>query len=217
MNNDELLLEQLGAALFSEPDTEPPMAVFAAMHRSINNPAPVKKWGAHRVLVGVAVGISTLGASGAAYAATGTTLPPVVREVAHAAHLPVDSPAVAQARDSRRRLRDALNSHNDAEIVRAANDLRADLNQLDSAERDALEPESNRLLEHANDHSGSSGGADTSHNNDGSNAPGTAPDKSHQDNGSNEVAPSETSSSNSGSDQPAPTNSGNQANSADSS
>lgn len=169
--NDEQLLEQLGSALFTDPDVEPSMALRAALRRAVSGPASIAPRHRHRLLIGLAVGVSSLAVSTTAFAVSGAPLPPVVRQVAYAARLPVDSPDMADARYSRRTLRNAITSNDTAQIAVATRGLLADLDKLDAGERDALQPEADQLLRLADEHAQSGANPNEPQGDRGSNGP----------------------------------------------
>jgi hypothetical protein len=82
----------------------------------------------------------------AAALTSGATLPRPLRAVAHALHLPVDSPAVADARAARDGLREALRCGDRPEVQQAATNLRDKLDALDEADRRTLDDDAARLL-----------------------------------------------------------------------
>jgi hypothetical protein len=140
MSDDELL-EHLSAALAPEP-TEPSPASIAALHRAIaaRDVRPARMRRARRWAVPTLAGITVLGTSGAAFAATGATLPRPLRQAAQVLQLPVDSPALADARATRKALRNALAEEDRRRARDAAELLRAQLNALSPDERDQLGP-----------------------------------------------------------------------------
>lgn len=169
--NDEQLLDQLRATLFADPGLDPPALLRSSLRRAAVGPVGIAPRRRHRAVVGLAVGISSLGVTSAAFAFSGTPLPPVLRQVAHTAHLPVDSPQLAHALDSRRLLRNAITGNDTVQITAAAHRLRADLEKLASGERDAVQPEADNLLRIGDEHAQAGTDPNQPQGDHGSNAP----------------------------------------------
>lgn len=149
--NDDQLLDLLGAVLAPEP-TPPPQAAVAALRRAVvtTTTRTRRSW---RVRVGVPTiaALTLAGTSGTAFAATGTPLPRPLRQVAHAAGLPVDSPELADARSARHRLATDLAHGDKSAVAQDASKLRDQLAKLDNGERDHIAPSTQPLLERAED------------------------------------------------------------------
>ena len=149
MNDDELL-HQLADALAPEP-CAPPAAGLQALHQSINtatrNPRPQRR--RLRWLIPVVASVSALGIGDLALAAAGTSLPRVVRTIAHELKLPVDSPALLDTRHRRDALRVALDRDDQAAIETQARQLRAEFARLHDGERDGITVDVDQLLAQA--------------------------------------------------------------------
>jgi hypothetical protein len=147
--NDPELLEQLRHALVPEP-VEPSQASIVALRRAIpaTSVAAPRRWRVG-LAVPVITGIVLATGSGVAVAASGAVLPRPVRQVAHTLGLPVDSPALADARGARHRLAADLASGNHLQVKRAAAELRARLSELSGDERGDIEHSADTLLQQA--------------------------------------------------------------------
>jgi hypothetical protein len=138
VNDDDELLERLGAALRPEPTELTPPSLQALRRALEQPPAPApRRWG-HRFGVSALAGAAMLAGAGGVAAATGAVLPEPVRAVAHAVGLPVDSPSVAAARAARASLRDGLARHDRTLVAREADRLREALGHLSADERHDL-------------------------------------------------------------------------------
>jgi hypothetical protein len=144
MTTDDELLSRLQRALLTHPEAEPPQASIVALHRAVGRPAATRR--PIRLVTAAAFVVSSLTLTTAAFAVSGRPLPRVVREVASTIGLPVDSPALTDARDHRRELREALDSGTDDAVAEAAARLQADLAALDAHDRNQIEPEAAALL-----------------------------------------------------------------------
>lgn len=133
--DDDELLDLLGRAL-EPPAVEPSLAEMHAFHRALAaHHRPRRRW-APRTMA-VVVGLGALTTTGTAFAIDGH-VPRPVRSVASSLGLPVDSPAVSDARAAMARLRAAID-HGDAEQIRAAAASgRARFNRLSERERRSL-------------------------------------------------------------------------------
>lgn len=149
MNDDELL-ERLRFVLLPDPGAVPSPESIVALRQVVHQPKAAPS--SRRLVAAVALVVSSLAVTTTAFALSGQPLPRVIREVVSAARLPVDSPALADARDHRRQLRDALDAGDTAAIARAAVLVRADLASLDADDRSQIEPEADALLARADQH-----------------------------------------------------------------
>jgi hypothetical protein len=146
---DDELLGQLAAAFAPEP-VDPPAASIHALRRAVRaNRPPVRSPRWRRVAVPALAGFTLVGAAGAAFAASGAVLPEPVRRVVHAVGLPVDSPALAEARAARAALRETLARGERARVAPEAARLRRDLEELGADERGGIEGDANNLLHQA--------------------------------------------------------------------
>ncbi len=135
MNDDELL-DLLRSAVRPEASNEPSPDAIMFLHRAIDAAdAPRARRRFKRVAGSCLIGVGVLAGGGGAFAANGAVLPEPIRAVAHAIGLPVDSPAVAEARAARRALRLGLQRHDSTVIAAASARLRAAMNDLSLGER----------------------------------------------------------------------------------
>jgi hypothetical protein len=104
------------------------------------------------LLRGVAVSASITAAClavGTIAFAAGAPVPRPARAVAHGLGLPVDSPALVDAKSALDSLRSALEGTDDSRVRRAIANLEERLADLDSDERDEITSEARQLLRHA--------------------------------------------------------------------
>ena len=133
---DDELLDILGASLGPPPDVEPTWAEISQLHRVIDSGWSGRQrvrtplWRARRPLSAALAGFLVLGGASAAAALSGAVMPEPVRVAARAVGLPVESPALADARAAA-----------EAEIKQAKAALQTDVEVLKrslAAESDAL-------------------------------------------------------------------------------
>lgn len=159
---DGQLLDDLRVALATPPARPDPIEL-AAFDRIVaewrQRPAPVadEPKGRFRAIekvhrprvVAAGVVITTLGLGTGVAAAAGAPVTRGIREVAHEIGLPVESPAVVDAKDAMSRLRDALARSDDAQLRAARDQLRSELGDLGASDRASLERRVDDLLQQA--------------------------------------------------------------------
>ena len=169
--DDGRLYELLTLSL-EAPHTEPPAAGLNSLHRAVAQRAEILRerelpadrprlaWLRRPIpaLAGLLVltSVSTAGAI-----ATGATLPRPVREVAHAIGLPVDSPALAEARTTLGRLLDAIERRDLAAVQSLASELETTLDGLSGDDRSKISDNAEEALDRAKDLLGEPTGPDT--------------------------------------------------------
>jgi hypothetical protein len=157
-HDDQQLLEQLNRALAPGP-VEPPRETVTALRAAVAQqtaprPVPARRpprtWWRRPIPVLAAGAFLATGISTAAFA-SGATLPRPLRAAAHALHLPVDSPSLADTRTALAHLRALLPCGDPSRIQQAAGVLRDQLRALDPGARRTIADEAAQLLSHAED------------------------------------------------------------------
>ena len=151
---DDELLDILGASLGPPPDVEPTWAEISQLHRVIDSGWSGRQrvrtplWRARRPLSAALAGFLVLGGASAAAAVSGAVMPEPVRVAARAVGLPVESPALADARAALARLRAAIaRQPRDFDAIRArAQDVRNQLARLSADDRAKIESEAAFVL-----------------------------------------------------------------------
>ena len=152
--HDDELLDVLAASMGPPPDAEPSWAEISHLHRVIDTDrgwsgrSRTPLWRVRRPLTAALAGFLVLGGASAAAAASGTVMHEPVRVAARAVGLPVDSPALADAKAALARLRGALGAKPlDPSAVRAhAQDVRDRLARLSADDRSHVQEEASFLL-----------------------------------------------------------------------
>ncbi len=169
--DDGRLYELLTRAL-EVPNTVPPASGLNSLHRAVAQRAealrerelsatrPRLAWLRRPIpaLAGLLV-LTSVGTAGAI--ATGTTLPRPVREVAHAIGLPVDSPALAEARTTLGRLLDAIERRDLPAVQSLAPELEAALDGMSGEDRSKISDNAEEALDRARALLGEPTGPDT--------------------------------------------------------
>jgi hypothetical protein len=123
-------------------------ALRAAVTQQFTGPTKSAKW-RHRAAAGAAVFSLVSGAPAAAFAITGAPLPDPLRTALHAVELPVDSVAVADAKQAEADLRRALSRRNPVTLKAAATHLQDCLSDLSAADRARLSSRAEAMLQAA--------------------------------------------------------------------
>jgi hypothetical protein len=132
--NDDEFLDLLRGALVAEP-VEPDSDAIVFLHRALDSHHKPRRRPSPRIVASCLVGIGVMASASGAWALSGAVLPEPLRVVAHAVGLPVDSPAVAEARAARRALRESLNRDDAKATAAAAQRLRDALGGLSSSDQ----------------------------------------------------------------------------------
>jgi hypothetical protein len=153
---DDDVLEVLAASLGPAADVEPTWAEVSALHRVLDSAAAGRGvrtplWRVRRPLSAVAAGALLLAGAGTAAAVTGAVIPEPVRVAARAVGLPLESPALAEARSALAHLRAALaaNPRNPATISAIAQAVRNEVGSLSADDRSHVQAEATFLLAEA--------------------------------------------------------------------
>jgi hypothetical protein len=168
-SNDDLI-EVLARTLAPEA-AEPSAAELGAFRQAISarRPTPAPRspsWRCRPLPVILAIALVTSSA-GSAWAVQSGNLPRPVRELARAVGLPLDSPAMADARRALADLRAAVDSKDPASVRRAEATLRSREAHLGGKDQRRIEAKADRLLARAQEPplqspTATGGGADTS-------------------------------------------------------
>jgi hypothetical protein len=152
MTDDELLD---GLALALAPSSAAPSAASVrALRRAVSglagepSPRPRRRVG-HRVAIPAAVLVTVLGSSSAVAAASGASLPRPLRAAAFEIGLPVDSPALVDARATESELRRELAAPDHQKLAAEVAVLRSRLTRVEESERRRADHEAESLLQEA--------------------------------------------------------------------
>jgi hypothetical protein len=161
-HDDTHVLTQLRSALATVP-ARPDPTEFAALDRAVaasrQGRAPVTRLAPrrrarildHPRIAAIGVVATTLSLGTGVAAAAGMPVLRGIREVAHDIGLPVEAPAVVDAKDALTQLRDALARSDSAQVRGARDRLRQELRGLSGSEREAMQHRAGALLRVADD------------------------------------------------------------------